>query len=48
MVVELNRQCLRITASLANSSVVKLIEVEKGEALAFLREECEGKLENVF
>lgn len=46
--VRLDRNGLAITANNSASRDLKIIEIERGEALDFIREECHNKLENIF
>lgn len=39
---------LSITADNPHLQILKVINIEKGEAIAFVREECGNNLENVF
>jgi hypothetical protein len=48
VVVRLDRDGLNITANNAGSKDLKVIEIERGEALDFIRSECNNRLEGIF
>lgn len=48
VVVRLDRNGLTITANNSSSRDIKVIEIDRGEALDFIRMECNNQLENIF